>query len=150
MELQDKGNGLIECRKKEIKTIIDLTESLMTAYRHSTLATSAIKNVLDLNQTFTSSEEKNLRTISNLLTRLSKLLNADGFLDNEVFRTSAKEILDTCIDQLNVSCDRLKKSVSGYSDVAKKTEYYLSRSKITDAQAENIRPILLSIKKRVS
>ena len=150
MEQPDNGNELIECRKIELKTIIDLTESLMTAYRNSTQATAAIKNVLDLNQTFTSSEENKLRTISNLLTRLSKLLNADGFLDNEVFRSSAKEILDTCIDQLNVSCNRLKKSVSGYSDVAKKTEYYLSRNKITDSQAEIVMPILRSIKKKVS
>ena len=150
MEQSDKGNELIECRKKELKTIIDLTESLMTAYRNSTQATAAIKNVLDLNQTFTSSEENKLRTISNLLTRLSKLLNADGFLDNEVFRSSAKEILDTCIDQINVSCERLKKSVSGYDDVAKKTEYFLSRNKITDSQAEIVQPILRSMKRKVS
>ena len=150
MEQTDNSNEIIECRKKEIKTIIELTESLLTAYRNSTQATSAIKNVLDLTQTFTSSEEKKLRTISNLLTRLSKLLNADGFLDNEVFRTSAKEILDTCIDQINVSCERLKKSVAGYDDVAKKTEYFLSRNKITDSQAENVQPILRSIKRKVS
>ena len=150
MNQTGNDNEMIECRKKEIKTIVNLTNSLLESYSKSIQTIQEYIIFLKNMTMYLDSEENTLRMAASILNRLANLVGTDVFLNNATIRSSTIEMMPSSIEYITKSCDQLKNNNEKCRNIVRMVDAFVQSTKVLAAQIQIVQPALQKIMDKVS